>query len=40
MDRGTWQAIVHGVGKELDTTQRLNKNNKENSKGSIEKLLE
>ena len=23
MDRGAWQAIVHGVGKELDTTERL-----------------
>ena len=24
MDRGAWQATVHGVSKELDTTQRLN----------------
>ena len=23
MDRGAWQAIVHGVAKELDTTERL-----------------
>ena len=23
MDRGTWQATVHGVGKELDMTERL-----------------
>ena len=23
MDRGTWQAIVHGVAKELDMTERL-----------------
>ena len=23
-DRGTWQAIVHGVAKESDTTERLN----------------
>ena len=22
MDRGTWQAAVHGVAKELDTTER------------------
>ena len=27
MDRGAWQATVHGVIKELDMTQRLNKNN-------------
>ena len=24
MDRGAWQATVHGVAKELDTTERLN----------------
>ena len=24
MDRGAWQAIVHAVAKELDTTQQLN----------------
>ena len=24
MDRGAWQATVHGVAKELDTTKRLN----------------
>ena len=24
MDRGGWQATVHGVAKESDTTQRLN----------------
>ena len=23
-DRGTWQAIVHGVAKESDTTEQLN----------------
>ena len=23
MDRGTWQAIVHGVAKESDMTERL-----------------
>ena len=28
MDRGVWQAIVHGVAKESDTTYRLNNNNK------------
>ena len=29
MDRGVWQAAVHGVAKELDTTERLNnKSNK------------
>ena len=26
MGRGTWQAIVHGVSKELDTTWQLNHN--------------
>ena len=27
MDRGAWQATVHGVAKELDTTGQLNNNN-------------
>ena len=27
MDRGAWWATVHGVAKELDTTQRLNNSN-------------
>ena len=27
MDRGAWQATVHGVAKESDTTYRLNNNN-------------
>ena len=27
MDRGAWQATVHGVAKELDTTEQLNINN-------------
>ena len=27
MDRGAWRATVHGVPKELDTTQQLNNNN-------------
>ena len=26
MDRGAWQATVHGVSKEWDTTERLNNN--------------
>ena len=26
MDRGAWQAIVHGVSKEWDMTERLNNN--------------
>ena len=30
MDRGAWQATVHGVAKELDTTEWLN-----NSKGVL-----
>ena len=25
-DRGAWRAAVHGVSKELDTTERLNNN--------------
>ena len=28
MDRGIWQATVHGVTKESDTTWQLNSNNK------------
>ena len=27
MDRGAWRATVHGVAKELDTTEQLNNNN-------------
>jgi len=27
MDRGAWQATVHGVAKELDMTEQLNSNN-------------
>ena len=27
MDRRAWWATVHGVAKELDTTERLNNNN-------------
>ena len=36
MDRGAWRATVHGVPKELDTTQRLNKT----SQGSCLKAKE
>ena len=28
MNRGAWQATVHGVKEELDTTERLNNNEK------------
>ena len=28
MDRGAWQATVHAVAKESDTTERLNNSNK------------
>ena len=28
MDRGAWQAAVHGVTKESDTTDQLNNSNK------------
>ena len=27
MDRGAWQATVHGVAKELDTSEQLTKHN-------------
>ena len=27
MDRGAWQATVHGITKELDMTEQLNNNN-------------
>ena len=30
MDRGDWQATVHGVAKELDMTKQLNNNKKLN----------
>ena len=29
MDRGAWQATVHGVAKESDMTWQLNSNNKQ-----------
>ena len=28
MDRGAWRAMVHGVSKEMDMTERLNNCNK------------
>ena len=28
MDRGVWQATVHGVAKESDATEQLNNNNR------------
>ena len=31
MDRGAWQAVVHGDAKELDMTWRLNNNKSSNS---------
>ena len=31
MDRGSWQAIVHGVSKELDLTEQLNHHSKRNN---------
>ena len=31
MDRGAWRAAVHGVTKELDTTERLNNEGSEDS---------
>ena len=30
MDRGAWQAKVHGVAKELDMTEQLKNNNSNN----------
>ena len=33
VDRGAWWATVHGVAKELDTTQQLNNNQKYRDKG-------
>jgi len=42
MDRGVWQAIVHGVAKESDTTYRLNNNTKAqqaNAKATVESMI-
>ena len=36
MERGAWQATVHGATKELDATQQLNNNHKENNFYSID----
>ena len=33
MERGTWWATVHGITKELDTTERLNNNNNRTKRG-------
>ena len=35
MDRGAWQATVHGFTKELDVTQRLSNNNKQVTRQGI-----
>ena len=32
-DRGAWQAIVHGVAKESNTTQRLNNRHQRQNRG-------
>ena len=37
MDRGAWQATVHGVAKELDTTEQQNHTN--NSMGCADPFL-
>jgi len=42
MDREVWQAIVHGVAKESDTTYRLNNNTKAqqaNAKATVESMI-
>ena len=39
MDRGAWWAIVHGVAKELDMTQRLNNSNILLSRTALKKYL-
>ena len=38
MDRGAWQATVHGWGKESDMTEQLN-NNKNGEKEGMRKEL-
>ena len=35
MGRGAWQAAVHGVAKESDTTEQLNNNSKSGNPGLI-----
>ena len=39
MDRGDWQATVHGVAKELNTTKQLNNNKKLNIMKNIYELF-
>ena len=40
MDRGAWEAIIHGVTKESDTTEQLkNNNNNNNNKNRIPSFL-
>ena len=34
MDREAWRAIVHGIAKELDTTEQLKQNNNKNDASS------
>ena len=38
MDRGAWWATVHGVSKELDTTELLNSNKETGSLGHVDVL--
>ena len=42
MDRGAWEATVHGFAKELDMTWWLNNNNniKENEGGKLNKYIQ
>ena len=40
MDRGAWQATVHGVTKELDTTQQLNSSKEQPSMSSSHFLID
>ena len=35
MDRGAWQATVHGVVKESDTTEQLNNNSLEEASETL-----
>ena len=37
MDRGAWQATIHGVAKEMDMTERLNNNNTQGYKANIDR---
>ena len=40
MNRGDWQATVHGVAKESDTTEQLNKNNLKRKKIFVSAKIE